>query len=125
MSNRNLDYRRVAPYWPPVYNLAMAQSSFKDRLIAAMKAAGMNKAQLSRASGVPYHAIDKLLKRPGASTSADNAKALADAVGIKVDDDSSYDELRRLYLSLSEQERAFLLKSARGLAALKTDSDTP
>lgn len=111
----NLENSLVAGYFPLAYLLSKMGRSFRDRVIAAMKAQGLTKAELHRRSGVPYHALDKFLKREGASTSADNARALARALGISVDDDGTYDELRSLFFRLNEEQRAFLLKSIRGL----------
>lgn len=110
-----LDNPRIAVYFPPVYYLSMAKESFRDRVLAEMKARGMSKAELSRRSGVPYHALDKYLKREGATTSSENAMALAKALGISVDDESSYEELREVFYQLSEEQQRFLLASARGL----------
>ncbi len=110
-----LDNPRMAPYFPPSYYMAMAGISFRDRVKAAMTSQGLSKAELSRRSGVPYHALDKFLKREGATTSAENAKALADALGIAMDGDAEYDELRRLFFQLPEEKRRFLLASIRGL----------
>ena len=75
----------------------------------------MSKAELSRRSGVPYHALDKFIKRDGATTSSDNAVEIAKALGIKVDDDSSYEELRRLFYQLGEEQQQFVIASIRGL----------
>ncbi|WP_156025862.1 helix-turn-helix transcriptional regulator [Sulfitobacter sp. 20_GPM-1509m] len=111
-----LDNRRVAPYFPPAYYLAMTGIAFRDRVIEAMAQQGLSKAELSRKSKVPYHALDKFLKREGATTSSENATSLANALGIKVDDDREYEELRKLFYQLSEEQRKFLLASARGLA---------
>jgi len=97
----------------------MSGESFRDRALAAMNAQKMSKAALSRASGVPYHAIDKFLKRPGATTSAENAMALARSLGINVDDDATYDELRSLYYQLDKDQRRFLLQSIRGMTGRK------
>lgn len=110
-----LDNRHVAPYFPPAYYLAMAGISFRDRILRAMQAQKISKAELSRRSGVPYHAIDKFLKRENATTSAENAKALADALGVAMDGEETYDELRRLFFQLPEEKREFLLASIRGL----------
>ena len=110
-----LDNRRMAPYFPPAYYLAMAGESFRDRIFGAMGAAGVTKAELSRRSGVPYHAIDKFMKRPGATTSAENAQAMARALGFSMDEDSEYEELRSLFHSLTEEQKRFLLASIRGL----------
>jgi len=110
-----LDNSRIEPYFPPAYYLAMAGLSFRDRCLTAMGEQGLNKADLSRMSGVPYHALDKFLKREGASTSVENAKALADALGIAMDGEAEYEELRRLFFQLPEEKRQFLLASIRGL----------
>ena len=105
----------VAGRTPLSYYRHMSGESFQDRVLAAMKAGRISKAELSRRSGVPYHALDKFLKRPGASTSAENAQAIARALGVTIDDDSQYEELRTLYYRLDEEQRAFLLKSICGL----------
>ena len=112
-----IDNWLMAPYFPPVYYLCMTKKSFRDRILAAMKDSGLNKAELSRRSGVPYHALDKFLKREGASTSAENANALAAALGIKVDGELEYEELRELYFQLDEEQQKFVLASIRGLLA--------
>ena len=117
----SLDNRLVAPYLPPVYYLAMAGIAFRDRVLAAMRERGISKAELSRQSGVPYHALDKFLKRENASTSADNAVALARALGIKVDGQVEYEELRSLFYQLDEAKREFVLASIRGLISQDHD----
>lgn len=116
-----LDNRLVAPGFPPVYYLAMAGIAFRDRVLTAMQERGMNKAELSRQSGVPYHAIDKFLKRPNASTSADNAVEIARVLGIKVDGQVEYEELRALFYQLDEAKREFVLASIRGLISQDHD----
>lgn len=111
----HLDNWRVAPYFPPAYYMAMSGIAFRDRVLTAMKERKITKAELSRRSEVPYHALDKFLKRPGATTSSENALALANALGLKVDDDREYEELRQLFFQLEEEQRKFLIASARGL----------
>jgi len=93
----------------------MSGESFRDRAKAAMEAQKMGKAELNRLSGVPYHTLDKFLKRPGATTSAENAAAMARVLGINVDDDATFDELRSLYYQLDTDQRKFFLQSIRGL----------
>lgn len=105
----------VARYFPPVYYLAMKQASFRDRVISEMKSRGISKAELSRRSGVPYHTLDKYLKREGSTTGAENAAALAQALGVKIDGEAEYDELRELFFRLDEERRQFVLASIRGL----------
>ncbi len=114
-----LDNRLDAPYFAPAYYLRMAGNSFKDRVIQAMKASDVSKAELSRRSGVPYHTLDKWLKRPDATTGADNASALAHALGITVDSDSEYEELRELFYRLEKPEQTFVLKTVKGLLGVK------
>lgn len=110
-----LDNRLVAQNLPLAYILAMTGKSFRDRILAEMGEQAMTKAELHRRSGVPYHAIDKFLKRANASTNADNAKAIANALGIKVDDDRAYEELRAMFYQLDEEGQQFVLRSVRGL----------
>lgn len=98
------------------YYAAMVQDTFKSRVKAAMEASGVSKMELHRRSGVPYHAIDKFLKRDGASTSAENARAIAASLGIKIDDDNAYDELKELLAALSEEKRKSVLTMVRALA---------
>ena len=114
-----LENSLLARYFPISYYLSMSGESFRDRVLTAMFALKMSKAALHRASGVPYHAIDKFLKRPGATTSAENAMAMARVLGISVDDDATYEELRSLYYQLDKDQRHFLLQSIRGLAGRK------
>jgi lambda repressor-like predicted transcriptional regulator len=112
----SLDNRRMAPLFAPAYYAAMAGESFRQRALAAMEAQGMTKAELSRRSGVPYHALDKFLKRPGASTAYENAVEVAKVLGIKVDGEAEYEELRQLFFRLDASERQFALAALRNLA---------
>lgn len=116
-----LDNRLVDRQNAPAYYQHMAGIAFRDRVLVAMDERGMSKADLSRVSGVPYHAIDKFLKRDNASTSADNAISIARALGIKVDEEGEYEELRSLFFRLSEAQREFLLASVRGLVSQDHD----
>lgn len=120
---KHLDNPLVAPYFPPAYYLGMVGKTFKDRAIKAMAEGGVSKADLSRRSRVPYHAIDKWLKRDGATTSAENATAIANALGLKVDEDAEYDELRGLFYQLSEEKRRFLIASLKGLVGDSRSED--
>ena len=93
----------------------MEEKSFRDRVLLAMKEQKLKKAELSRRSGVSYHALDKFLKRPDATTSSENATKLAQVLGIKVEDAEGYDELRSIYFQLSEEKKKFALMSLKGL----------
>ena len=110
-----LDNRRMAPYFPPAYYLSMAGESFRQRVIQAMQAQKMSKAELSRRSGVPYHALDKFLKRPGATTGHENAVEISKALGIKADGEAEYEELRQLFYRLDQDKRRFAIAALRGL----------
>jgi transcriptional regulator with XRE-family HTH domain len=95
----------------------MSDRTFRDRFLAALEASGMSVADLARRSGVPYHAIDKLKKRDGASTSADNAAKLAKALGIDAPRDADEETLLELYGQLTPSERVAVLATAEGLLA--------
>lgn len=111
-----LDNRLVVSYFPPAYYKAMSGIAFRQRVQLELERQNMTKAELSRRSNVPYHAIDKLLKREGASTSTENAAAIANALGISADDDArEYEELRELFFQLDEDKQRFVLESVRGL----------
>jgi transcriptional regulator with XRE-family HTH domain len=104
-------------YFPLAYYLSMTGDSLRQRILDGMAARSMTKADLSRRSGVPYHALDKFLKGKSASTSAENARALCNALGVAMDGEAEYEELRALFFQLPEEKREFLLASIRGLVA--------
>lgn len=60
----------------------MDRTSFRDWVIASLQGSGMSVAELARRSGVSYDVINKLKRRDGASTSAENAEALARVLGL-------------------------------------------
>lgn len=114
-----LDNRHVALKVVRAYVASMTESDFRTRALAAMASQGMTKADLSRRSGVPYHALDKFLKGASVRTSAENAMAIGNALGISLDGESEYQELRRLFFQLEEEQRRFLVASVQGLLAAK------
>ena len=91
--------------------------NLRERILAAMAEQQMSKADLSRKAGVPYHTIDKFLKGVSERTSAENAMALTEALGIRLDGQAEYQELRTLFLGLTEEQQQFVLASIRGLLA--------
>lgn len=97
------------------YSSHMREQPFRQRVIDAMERLGMTKAEAARRSGVNYHALDKFLKGATSSMSAERTKALADALGISLAGDESYEELRSLFFQLPEERRAFLLDQLRAL----------
>ena len=62
-------------------------------------------------------ALDKFLKGVSDKTSAENAQQLARALGIRVDEDAEYEELRRLFYSATDTDRQFVLETVRRLVA--------
>jgi len=88
-----------------------------------MAAKNLTVADLARLSGVSYYAIDKLKRREGSSTSADNAEKLARAIGIKASEDQEAEELQRIFHRLPAKDRRFLLTSARVLEDQQQDKD--
>lgn len=78
----------VKAKWPidqivlPGKMLGMDRMSFRDQVLAALDESGMSVAELARRSGVSYDVINKLKRREGASTSAENAEAIAHVLGL-------------------------------------------
>lgn len=58
------------------------QDGFREQFLEALERTGMTLAELSRRSGVKYDALNKLRRREGASTSAENAARIARALGL-------------------------------------------
>lgn len=60
----------------------MAQSSgFREKFLVALDGSGLSVAEVARRSGVSYDVINKLKRRDGSSTSAENAAALMAVFG--------------------------------------------
>lgn len=91
------------------------EDRFQDRFRAALAASGMSVAELSRRSGVSYHAIDKLKKRDGATTSVENARKLAAALGMGTNYPPALDRLVNIFLKLPEDKRRLLIALAESL----------
>lgn len=100
-------------------NVEKTPPAFRERILEAMLAQGMTKAELARLSGVKYHALDKFLKGASAKTSAENVQALSQALGIKADGEAEFDRLRQMFYQLSESHRQFVLESVAGLLGQK------
>ena len=113
--NRQVD---ALPWY--AYKSAMDMDAFRAKVLAAMSAQDVNKAELARRSGVSYHALDKFLKGTSSSTSADRAAAIAQALGIPYTGEGEYEELRRLFFGLPEEQRGFVLEQLRALTAQKS-----
>lgn len=102
---RSLDNCLVGVDGSPGYQSGMVPKDFRQRAVEAFERSGMTVAELQRRSGVPYHTIDKFLKREGATTGAENARALARALEISVDAEAEYDSLRSMIEGEEDPER--------------------
>lgn len=58
--------------------------AFREKFLAALEASGLSVAEVARRSGVTYDVINKLKRRPGSSTTAENAAALLAAVSSEM-----------------------------------------
>lgn len=56
-------------------------TGFREKFLAALEESGLSVAEISRRSGVSYDVINKLKRRVGSSTTAENAEALMGALG--------------------------------------------
>ncbi len=96
--------------------------TFREALLIELEKRGLSLKGLAEGAGVSYEQLKKLKQNKSRSTNVDDAKKIADYLGIPLDTllDSpgtlSSIEIVDLYNQLSDQERQFLLKSARGLA---------
>lgn len=70
----------------------MADRSFGERVVAALAARGWSMREASRQTGVSYDVIRELHRRPGSSTSAENAQRLSDV--LRLDDLGASDLVR-------------------------------
>jgi len=115
LENPRIEYSNGRAYAP-----GMSESDIRTRIVDAMTAQGLTKAELSRRAGVPYHALDKFLKGASVKTSAENATALCNALGISLDGEAEYQRLRQLFFQLDEEQRRFLIASVQGLLGSPT-----
>ena len=63
----------------------MESAPFRNRLIAELRRRELKKSELARAAGVKYDIVRDLCRREGASTTVENAKAIAEALGLSLD----------------------------------------
>ena len=115
LENPRIEYSNGRAYAP-----GMSESDIRTRIRDAMTAQGLSKAELARRASVPYHALDKVLKGASVKTSAENATALCNALGISLDGEAEYQRLRQLFFQLDEEQRRFLLASVQGLLSTPT-----
>lgn len=70
--------------WPFVLLYSrMNEPSFREQVIKRLEETSLPVTELARRSGVPKGALYKLLQRPGASTKAENARAIARVLGLE------------------------------------------
>lgn len=75
--NRPIDGR--PSFWT---TCAIMNDGFREQFLEALERTGMTLAELARRSGVGYDALNKLRRREGASTSAENAAKIARVLGF-------------------------------------------
>lgn len=56
---------------------------FREKMIAALDASGLSVAEVARRAEVNYDVVRDLIRRPNASTSAENAAAISAVLGIE------------------------------------------
>lgn len=104
--------------------------TFRDALKYWIEKTGKSFAEVARESGVSYEQIKKLSQGKSQSTNVDDAVKIANHFGMTLEEfleDETVavrSEIVEIYNSLSEQERRFLLASAKGLRGEQAD-DTP
>lgn len=95
---------------------------FRTAFLEALAESGLTVAEVARRSGVSKEQLNKLKQRENAKTNVDDARRVASAFGYSLDDFLEDDraqvqaEIASLLSQLTEQERDFLLKAARGVA---------
>ncbi len=96
---------------------------FRQALIEALKHTGKPLAEVAEKAGVSYEQLKKVRQREDATTNVDDARKVANAFGVSLDefleDQTAQDrlEIASLYSQLSEAERRLILAAARGMRA--------
>ncbi len=103
---------------------------FRDALLEKLEGDGAPTMKaVAEGSGVPYSRIKIIKHRENSSTNVDDAVKIAHFFNQSLDDFLEGDgledriELIQLYGQLSDDERSFLLKSAKALADGKNDKE--
>lgn len=95
--------------------------TFRDALMWHMTRNGTKVADLARGSGVTRDAINKVLRRPGASTSVENGLRIARYYRLPLEAfmrcEAADSGIERLAGLLTSEERAVLLAQIEGLVA--------
>ena len=78
---KNFLAERPLDEWPICRQAGLTMArDFREQMMAALGRADWSLAELQRRSGVTYDVLNKLKRRPGSSTSAENARAIRDAL---------------------------------------------
>lgn len=103
--------------------------TFRAALMDAISDRDISLKSVAEGAGVSYEQLKKLGQNKSKSTNVDDAIKIARYFGQTLDqfleDDQATNrvELMRLYNQLTDQERAILLRSAKGVLATR-DTDT-
>lgn len=103
--------------------------TFRAALMDAISDRDISLKSVAEGAGVSYEQLKKLGQNKSKSTNVDDAIKIARYFGQTLDqfleDDQATNrvELMRLYNQLTDQERAILLRSAKGVIATR-DTDT-
>ena len=95
----------------------------RTRIAEIRESMGWNRAKLAQVAGVSYGALTKWENGTNEINLA-QSQAVAHALGVKISDllldaprrDEQFDEVARIYRTMSPEGRAALLATARGLA---------
>lgn len=97
--------------------------TFRDALMHWKDVTGRSLRDIASSSGVSYEQLKKLGQGKSRSTNVDDAVRIANDLGMTLEeflDDKTVlirSEIVEIYNKLSEQERQFLLASARGVSS--------
>ncbi|MBR9850923.1 MAG: helix-turn-helix domain-containing protein [Rhodobacteraceae bacterium] len=96
--------------------------TFRDALLTIIEKQGVSLRKVAEGSGVSYEQLKKLKQAKSQSTNVDDARKVANFFGLSLDQFLEAEQIEaqaeiiEIYNRLPDQERQFLLRSARGLA---------
>ncbi len=103
--------------------------TFRDALILALERTGRSLKSVCQEAGVSYEQMKKVKQGGSKSTNVDDAVNIANQFGVTLEEflqdktATVRSEIVDLYNQLSDEERQFLIKSARGLRAPDHEGD--
>lgn len=95
--------------------------TFKEALENALEETGISLAKIATDSGVSYQQLSKVKQRPNAKTNVDDARRVANAFGVSLDeflgDETALirSQIVAEYMKLTPKERRFLQTLADGV----------